>query len=98
MFPNNVRAMIIDGVLDPIAWTTGAPGESGLPFSTRLRNDQGAQATLNEFFRLCDAGGANCAFAPNSAARFAALGNTLKSHPLEITFRMARQRSSTIRT
>jgi pimeloyl-ACP methyl ester carboxylesterase len=86
MFPNNVRAMIIDGVLDPIAWTTGAPGESGLPFSTRLRSDQGAQATLNEFFRLCDAGGANCAFAPNSAARFAALGNTLKSHPLEITF------------
>jgi pimeloyl-ACP methyl ester carboxylesterase len=86
MFPNNVRAMIIDGVLDPIAWTTGAPGQAGLPFSTRLRSDQGAQATLDEFFRLCDAGGANCAFAPGSAARFAALGNTLKSHPLQITF------------
>ena len=28
-----------------------------LPFSTRLRSDAGAQATLQEFFRLCDAGG-----------------------------------------
>src|SRR5580765_2245239 len=82
MFPNNVRAMIIDGVLDPIAWTTGAGGtDSTVPFSTRLRSDAGAQATLNEFFRLCDAGGANCAFAPHSAARFAALGALLTAHP-----------------
>jgi pimeloyl-ACP methyl ester carboxylesterase len=25
-----------------------------VPFSTRLHSDEGAQATLNEFFRLCD--------------------------------------------
>ena len=86
MFPNNVRAVIIDGVLDPIAWTTGTGDGSTVPFSTRLRSDAGAQATLNEFFRLCDAGGANCAFGPDSAARFAALGEALKSHPLPITF------------
>jgi pimeloyl-ACP methyl ester carboxylesterase len=86
MFPNNVRAMIIDGVLDPIAWTTGAGNGSTVPFSTRLRSDQGAQATLDEFFRLCDAGGTRCAFAPDSAARFAALGSLLKAHPAEVTF------------
>jgi pimeloyl-ACP methyl ester carboxylesterase len=87
MFPNNVRAMIIDGVLDPIAWTTGSGDAATVPFSTRLRSDMGAQATLNEFFRLCDAGGpANCAFAPNSAARFTALGNKLKARPAEVTF------------
>src|SRR5262249_35751213 len=86
MFPNNVRAIIIDGVLDPIAWTTGMGDGSTVPFSTRLRSDQGAQATLNEFFRLCDAGGANCAFAPDSAKRFAALGAELKSHPRLVTF------------
>src|SRR6476646_8329721 len=79
MFPGNVRAIIIDGVLDPIAWTTGRGDGSTVPFSTRLRSDAGAQATLNEFFRLCDAGGANCAFAPHSAARFAALGALLKA-------------------
>jgi pimeloyl-ACP methyl ester carboxylesterase len=86
MFPNNVRAMIIDGVLDPIAWTTGTGNGSTVPFSTRLRSDAGAQATLDEFFRLCDAGGANCAFAPHSAARFAALGALLKAHPAPVTF------------
>ena len=86
MFPGNVRAMIIDGVLDPIAWTTGTGNGSTVPFSTRLRSDQGARDTLNEFFRLCDAGGANCAFAPNSAARFAALGDKLKANPLTVTF------------
>jgi pimeloyl-ACP methyl ester carboxylesterase len=86
MFPNNVRALIVDGVLDPIAWTTGSGDGSTVPFSTRLRSDAGAQATLNEFFRLCDAGGpANCAFAPDSAARFAALGDKLKAHPIQVT-------------
>jgi pimeloyl-ACP methyl ester carboxylesterase len=85
MFPNNVRAMIIDGVLDPIAWTTGSGDGSTVPFSTRLRSDAGARDTLNEFFRLCDAGGENCAFAPDSAARFAALGVQLKAHPLQVT-------------
>jgi pimeloyl-ACP methyl ester carboxylesterase len=86
MFPDNVRAMIIDGVLDPIAWTTGSGDGSTAPFSTRLRSDAGAQATLDEFFRLCDAGGANCAFAPHSADRFAALGAKLQSHPAHVTF------------
>jgi pimeloyl-ACP methyl ester carboxylesterase len=86
MFPNNVRAMIIDGVLDPIAWTTGTGNGSTVPFSTRLRSDAGARATLNEFFRLCDAGGANCAFGPNSAKRFKAVGTALKAHPVQVTF------------
>jgi pimeloyl-ACP methyl ester carboxylesterase len=86
MFPNNVRAMIIDGVLDPIAWTTGSGDGATVPFSTRLRSDVGAQATLNEFFRLCDVGAARCAFAPNSATRYAALGAQLKAHPAEVTF------------
>jgi pimeloyl-ACP methyl ester carboxylesterase len=83
LFPDRVRAVVVDGVLDPIAWTTGAPGESDLPFSTRLRSDEGAQETLGEFFRLCDAAGAErCAFAGNSAARFAALRERLLAGPI----------------
>jgi pimeloyl-ACP methyl ester carboxylesterase len=86
LFPETVRAVIVDGVLDPIAWTTGVGGEAAtVPFSTRLRGDAGAQATLQEFFRLCDAGGPACAFAPASAARFAALGDKLRQHPVEVT-------------
>jgi pimeloyl-ACP methyl ester carboxylesterase len=85
MFPNRIRAMIIDGVLDPIAWTTGSGDGSTVPFSTRLHSDAGAQATLDEFFRLCDTG-VGCAFAPDSEARFTALGDALKGHPLPVIF------------
>ncbi|PYP99510.1 MAG: alpha/beta hydrolase, partial [Acidobacteria bacterium] len=84
LFPNSFRALVIDGVLDPIAWTTGAAGQQGLPFSTRLRSDAGAQATLDEFFRLCDAGGANCPFSGGAADRFAALAARLRSAPIQI--------------
>lgn len=86
LFPNNFRALVVDGVLDPIAWATGLPGQEDLPFSTRLRSDAGAIATLGEFFRLCDAGGPdNCPFAPDSASRFDALAQSLKSQPVLIT-------------
>jgi pimeloyl-ACP methyl ester carboxylesterase len=45
LFPNRVRAVVVDGVLDPIAWSTGRGNEAAtLPFSTRLRSDVGAQA------------------------------------------------------
>ena len=82
LFPDKFRALVVDGVLDPVAWSTGAPGEAAtMPFSTRLRSDAGAAATLDEFFRLCDAGGPNCAFAGNAAARFAALAARLRAEP-----------------
>jgi pimeloyl-ACP methyl ester carboxylesterase len=85
LFPDKVRALVVDGVLDPIAWSTGVGDEAEtLPFSTRLRSDAGAQATLDEFFRLCDAGGDTCAFAPDSAERFAELAEELKVDPLEL--------------
>ena len=35
-----------------------------MPFSTRLRSDDGARATLEKFFELCDAAGPACAFGP----------------------------------
>ena len=84
LFPNSFRALVIDGVLDPIAWTTGASGQQGLPFSTRLRSDAGAQATLDEFFRLCDAGVANCPFSGGAADRYAALAARLRTAPILI--------------
>ncbi len=85
LFPSKVGALVVDGVLDPIAWTTGVGNEAEtLPFSTRLRSDAGAQATLDEFFRLCDAAGSRCAFSGDSSARFAALAEQLKAQPVEI--------------
>lgn len=82
MFPGRFRALVIDGVLDPIAWTTGARGQRHLPFSTRLRSDQGAMDSLRQFFRLCDAGGDACPFSGGAAGRYAAVARALRQAPL----------------
>jgi pimeloyl-ACP methyl ester carboxylesterase len=86
MFPSQVRALVVDGILDPIAWSTGSGDAATVPFSSRLDSAAGAQKTLDEFFRLCDLGGPNCAFSGDSAARFAALADKLKANPQLVTF------------
>jgi pimeloyl-ACP methyl ester carboxylesterase len=88
LFPGRVRALVVDGVLDPVAWSTGRNAAEGLlvPFSTRLRSAASAQATPQEFFRLCDAGGPRCAFSGGAAARFAALARKLAREPVEVTY------------
>jgi pimeloyl-ACP methyl ester carboxylesterase len=86
LFPNRVRAVMVDAVLDPIAWATGRRGESDrLPFSTRVRSDQGTWPTLKEFFRLCDRFAANCAFSEGSPQeRFADLARRLRKNPVTV--------------
>ncbi len=87
MFPQNVRALVVDGVLNPVEWATGT-GEEGntIPFSTRVESDVGSRATLEEFFRLCDAGGPACAFSGDAAERFAELAERLQQEPVEVVF------------
>jgi pimeloyl-ACP methyl ester carboxylesterase len=85
LFPDRVRAIVIDGVLDPVAWTAGAPGQQSLPVSTRLRSDAGAMATLGEFFRRCDLADLDCALSGDSASRFAALRARLLAGPIQVT-------------
>jgi len=84
LFPDKVRAVVLDGNLDPIAWSTGEGNQSDtLPFSTRLKSAAGAQATLLEFFRLCDEG--ESPFHGDTENRFAAMAAQLKAEPLVIT-------------
>lgn len=79
LFPERVRAVGVDSVLDPIAWAN----EGGtIPFSTRLRSDRSAMATLTEFFRLCDEAGPRCSFGPDAGARFEALAGRLRQAPV----------------
>ncbi len=86
LFPDRVGALVVDGVLDPVAWSTGTDQQSAtVPFSTRLGSDAGASSTLGEFFRLCDDAGGDCAFGPNSQARYEALAERLLEQPIEIT-------------
>jgi pimeloyl-ACP methyl ester carboxylesterase len=84
LFPGRVRSVVIDGVPDPVAWTTGRGGGVTLPFSTRVNSATGSMKTLHEFFRLCDAGGANCPFGPHAATKYWKLYRRLRAHPLHI--------------
>ena len=54
MFPDNVGRMIVDGVLDPVAWTTGEGDADTRPFSERLRSGYGAWQGLTAAFAECD--------------------------------------------
>lgn len=71
LFPQNVRAVVVDGVLDPVAWTTGrGAADAALPFSSRLGSDQGASDSLGQFFALCaQAGPERCSLAAQGDPR-----------------------------
>lgn len=87
LFPDKVRAVVIDGVIDPVAW---ANEEGQVPFTTRLGSSKGAQDTLDRFFELCVAAGGKCLFARNSAtaeelaARYKAIAESLLAAPLDL--------------
>lgn len=87
LYPSRVGAVVVDGVLDPVAWATGrGPEESRrVPFTTRIRSGEGADATLAEFMRLCDAAGPDrCAFAGDAAARYDLLVKQLGVTPVQL--------------
>lgn len=64
MFPKNVRAMVVDGVLDPTEWSTGTGPERGLPSTYRIDSHVGAAAALQQFWVQCKAAGpSRCALA-----------------------------------
>ena len=77
LFPNRIRALVIDGVLDPRLWSSG----------WQVRSDRVAtEAVFEEFLRLCDAAGPQCAFfaASGSAARWEAVAASIRREPLVV--------------
>jgi pimeloyl-ACP methyl ester carboxylesterase len=58
LFPDHVRALVLDGTLDPRVWTGDANGEL---FGKRIRQAEGASETYGEFVRLCGEAGERCA-------------------------------------
>ena len=87
MFPDNVRAVVIDGVLDPVRWLNI---EGQVPFSARLNSSKGAQDTLDQFFELCIDSSGTCAFKGTSttadelADRYRAIADSLIANPLDL--------------
>ena len=53
LFPNKIRAMVIDGVLDPRLWSTGRQIEA---------DEVATRQEFSEFLRLCDAAKSQCDF------------------------------------
>ena len=86
LFPQRVRAVAVDGVLDPVAWA-GSPSTFRQPLEQRLRSSQGAWKALREILRRCDrVGGARCSFAPGDPlANLALIAQRLKADPLTDT-------------
>ena len=88
LFPNKVRSLTIDGVLDAQEWSTGSPGESRrVPFTVRIGSAPGASATFQQFTGLCEkAGPDGCAFAAGGqvAAKFDRLAQRLKAEPFAL--------------
>lgn len=91
LFPQRVRAMVLDGVLQPQDWTTGRlPGESGEPYVYRIGSHLGARTALNTALREC-AAHTQCAFGEPGATeqslhrKYDDLLATLRRGPVTLT-------------
>jgi pimeloyl-ACP methyl ester carboxylesterase len=72
LFPKRVRAMVLDGNVEPKAWISPdlrANGGRFLSTELRLGTDRGSASTLRAFLRLCGSAGAGaCPFSAGSPA------------------------------
>ncbi|MBA2535089.1 MAG: alpha/beta fold hydrolase [Rubrobacter sp.] len=94
LFPGKVRAITIDGVVDPKEWTTGEKGAEGSkqPLTYRMGSFNGAQHGLETFLAACaSAGPGRCAFAERGAgpgellARYEQILERLHQGPVKVT-------------
>ena len=87
LFPTRVRALITDGVLDPVAWSTGRHGTgTTVPFSTRLGSGHGAAEALVSAFGVCDhVGRHRCAFAGDALHKWRSMTNRLRVAPVKLS-------------
>jgi pimeloyl-ACP methyl ester carboxylesterase len=86
MFPSRVRAMVLDGVLDPVQWTNGrfAQGDKYL-VSARLGSGYGAWEALNSALDECDRVGPRfCKYAGRIGEEWTAVSTTLRAGPVRV--------------
>jgi pimeloyl-ACP methyl ester carboxylesterase len=91
LFPSKVRALLLDGAIEPVELATGRDGEGGMqPVFLRQGSHLGASQTLGAFLDLCaGAGPAACPFASGTdreatRARFQALLERLREQPIPV--------------
>lgn len=87
LYPDRVRAIAIDGVLDPVKWA-GTKSSRHTPIGMRLESAQGTSKALRQALVLCgQAGPTRCRFAAGDpVANFETIAQRLRKAPLVITF------------
>jgi pimeloyl-ACP methyl ester carboxylesterase len=85
LFPATVGHMVLDGNLNPVAWSEGGT----LPWALRERADLAAAAVTRSFLDLCgQAGTTGCAFSAGTPAatraKYITLLQRLRQHPVTI--------------
>jgi len=75
MYPNRVRAITLDGSVDPALRTSDGVTYLG-------QRAQGFELAMNAMLARCEQSGGNCALAPNAATKFASLRDYLRGHDL----------------
>lgn len=80
MFPDRVRAIAVDAVLDPVTWTTGE-----LPPFARIESGKGASEMLTTALSRCDqVSVVQCPLSGNAEARWQRIRKSLAQQPMSI--------------
>ncbi|MGH3241603.1 MAG: alpha/beta fold hydrolase, partial [Spirillospora sp.] len=86
MFPDRMRAVVVDGVINPVSWV-GTEKTKDEILDDRLRSADGAYKALKEILVRCGkAGKAKCTFAEfgDPVKNFDVLANRLRAKPADI--------------
>lgn len=84
LFPDRVRALALDGVVDPLGWR-GSTATRNEPMWDRIRSADGATKALRTLLERCDQAGPGCTFSPGDpVANFDTIARRLKKSPLPV--------------
>ena len=84
MYPDKVRSIVLDGVLDPVAWA-GTKQTRHIPSTIRIKSGEGAYKALKTSLRLCDQAGTElCPIAGNALQKYDTVAQRLKEKPVEV--------------
>ncbi len=85
MFPDRVRSVAVDGVVDPTRWVGDAKTKE-IPAFDRIRSADGAAKALRELLVRCDkVGGQRCSFAAGDPVKnFETIAQRLRAKPVVI--------------
>ncbi len=87
LYPDRVRAIVIDGVLDPAGWQ-GRAATAGIPQTQRIASGDGAWKALREILKRCGEKGPKYCYlaqrSSNPVALFDSFAKKLKAKPIDL--------------